>query len=219
MRIDLIIKDVDVSVAQKIMALLDKDEKVTVEKVVKEVPVTDTAPVSKTERKPYTCAVCGKEYTYSNSYRKHAKHCKTIETKEPVYEELMQPVKAKPKFVRDIKVPKKPVKKERPTYKGISNDHLTDMVISVLTANLNATLTSAQISSSYVSAQNKKFGDTAEVKELKKTLEPRVVTLLEKAAKALGPSQCMSMPIAPNGVQVALFAKSISIKDLKKKLN
>jgi len=219
MRIDLIIKDVNVSMAQKIMALLDKDEKVTVEKVVNEVPVTETAPVLKTERKKYACADCGKEYVYANSYNSHRKHCKTIEIKEPVSEEPKQPVKAKPKFVRQISVPNKPAKVEKPKYKGISNEDLTDMVISVLTANLNAIVTSAQISSGYIAAQTKKFGNTTEVKELIKTLEPRVVTLLEKAAKALGPSQCMSMPIAPNGVQVALFAKSISIKNLKKKLN
>jgi len=216
MKIDIILKDVEASMAQKIWALLAGDETVAIEQVVDPTPVVKVTASPKSEKKKLTCAKCGKGYVYAKSHRKH---CKPIETKEPVSEEPKPPVKAKPKFKRNIKVPKKPVKKEQPKYKGISNEDLTDMVISVLTANLNAIVTSAQICSGYVSTQTKKFGNTAEVKELKKTLEPRVVGLLTKAAKALGPSQCMSMPISPNGVQVALFAKSISIKDLKKKLN
>jgi hypothetical protein len=227
MRIDLIIKDVNVTVAQKILGLLDNTENVTIEQVVEATPVvtspTNKVPLEKAFKeaktlKRKTCAACGDKYVYINS---HSKHCKAgMKKEEPKpLETKAEPVKATPKFVREIKVPSKPVKKEQPKYEGISDDHLTDMVISVLTANLNAIVTSAQISSSYIAAQTKKFGDTTEVKELKKTLEPRVVTLLEKAAKALGPSHCMSMPIAPNGVQVALFATGVSIKDLEKKLN
>ena len=228
MRIDLIIKDVNVTVAQKILGLLDKTENVTVEQVVKATPVvtspTNKVPLEKAFKeaktlKRSTCAACGDKYVYVNSHNKHCKAGMKKEEPKPLKTKAQPVKKATPKFVREIKVPKKPVKKEQPKYEGISDDYLTDMVISVLTANLNAIVTSAQISSSYVVAQTKKFGDTTEVKELKKTLEPRVVALLEKAANALGPSQCMSMPIAPNGVQVALFAKSVSIKDLKKKLN
>ena len=226
MKIKIVIEDVDVSVAQ-ILGLLSNTENVTSEKVVEAAPVV-TSPTKKGSLekafkeaktlKRKTCVACGKKYVYINSHNKHCKAGMKKEEPKPLKTKA-KPVKATPKFVREIKVPKKPVKKEQPKYEGISNDHLTDMVISVLTANLNAIVTSAQISSSYVAAQTKKFGDTTEVKELKKTLEPRVVALLEKAAKVLGPSQCMSMPISPNGVQVALFAKSVSIKDLKKKLN
>ena len=226
MKIKIVIEDVDVSVAQ-ILGLLSNTENVTIEKVVEATPVvtspTNKVPLEKAFKeaktlKRKTCAACGNKYVYINSHNKHCKAGMKKEEPKPLKTEA-EPVKATPKFVREIKVPTKTVKKEQPKYEGISDDHLTDMVISVLTANLNAIVTSAQISSSYVVAQTKKFGDTTEVTELKKTLEPRVVTLLEKAAKVLGPSQCMSMPISPNGVQVALFAKSVSIKDLKKKLN
>ena len=104
-------------------------------------------------------------------------------------------------------------------YKEISDADLTDMVVAILTGNPNAIVTSAQISGNYITSQKKKFGATKEVNAMSKTLESRVVKLLSKAAKVLGPSQCMSMPISPNGLQVALFAKSLSAKDLKKKLN
>ena len=227
-KIDLIIKDVDASTAQKILALLNKDESVTVEKEVKSAPVADKDNLTwmkrreaeaPKEKKKYTCDRCGKVYTYANSYNSHRAHCKAPETKKPVSEEPKPPVKAKPKFKRNIKVPKKPAKKAQPKYKGISDDALTDMVVAVLTGNLNAIVTSAQISGNYITSQKKKFGASPEVIKMSETLETRVVKLLTKAAKALGPSQCMSMPISPNGLQVALFAKSISAKDLKKKLN
>ena len=230
MKIKIIIEDVDVSVAQ-ILGLLSNTENVTVEKAVEATPVV-ASPTNKGSlekafkeakslKKRYSCDRCGKTYVYSNSYNSHRKHCKAgIKKEEPKpLKTKAKPVKAKPKFVRDIKVPKKAVKKEKPKYKNISDDELVNMVVSVLTGNLNTIVTSAQISSSYVGTQTKKFGNTEEIKELKKTLEPRVVRLLEKAAKVLGPSQAMSMPTHPSGVQVALFAKSISIKDLEKKLN
>ena len=227
-KIDLIIKDVDASTAQKILALLNKDESVPVEKEVKSAPVADKDNLTwmkrreaeaPKEKKKYTCDRCGKVYTYANSYNSHRTHCKVIEKKEPVSEEPKPPVKAKPKFKRNIKVPKKPAKKAQPMYKEISDADLTDMVVAILTGNPNAIVTSAQISGNYITSQKKKFGATKEVNAMSKTLEPRVVKLLSKAAKVLGPSQCMSMPISPNGLQVALFAKSLSAKNLKKKLN
>lgn len=227
-KIDLIIKDVDASTAQKILALLNKDESVTVEKEVESAPVADKDNLTwmkrreakaPKEKKKYTCDRCGKVYTYANSYNSHRTHCKVIEKENPVAGEPKKPVKAKPKFKRTIKVPQKPVKKEKPKYKNISDDELTDLVVSVLTGNPDAIVTSAQISGNYISMQKKKFGMTPEIKEMSNSLEPRVVTLLSKAAKVLGPTQCMSMPISPSGLQVALFAKSISAKNLKRKLN
>ena len=223
MRIDLIIKDVDASIAQKILALLPKDETVTVKEVkvapvVAKTPLKEAPKAAKPEKKKYACDGCGKVFTYKKSFMKRT-CCKVIEIKESVSKELKKAPKPKRKFERNIKVPTKPAKKEKPKYKNISDGDLTDMVISILTGNLNAIVTSAQISGNYISIQRKKFGMTPEIKEMSKSLEARVVALLSKAAKALGPSQCMSMPISPNGLQVALFAKSISTKDLKKKLN
>lgn len=227
MKIDIIIKDVDVSIAQKILALLPNDEKVTVEKVAKtpvvekatkSVPLEQAFKEAKANKKRYTCDRCSKVYVYANSYNSHRKHCKAS------VEETHKPKKEKPakkKFERKIALPKNKAKKAKPTYKVITDTEVEDMVLSALTGNPNTIVTSAQIAGNYIATVQKKFGKKApEVISMAKTIESEVVSVMIRAAKALGTSQCMSMPIEPNGLQIALFAKSgLTLKSLKKKLN
>ena len=225
MKIDIIIKDVDVSIAQKILALLPNDEKVTAKKVVKAPVVKKTTKSVPLERafkkakskKKYTCDRCGKQYTYANSYNSHRKHCKAS------VEETPKPKKEKPakkKFERKVTLPKRKTKKAKLTYQGISDSEIEDMTLSALTGNPNTIVTSAQIAGNYVSTVQRNFGKTApEVTSMAKALEGKIVAVMVRAAKALGPSQCMSMPIEPNGLQIALFAKSgLTLRSLKKKL-
>lgn len=226
MKIDIIIKDVDVSIAQKILALLPNDKRVTTHKVVdstpvveetiKSVPLAEAFNEAKKNRKSYTCEGCGKSFVYAKSYNKCRIRCKT-EEKTP------KPKKDKPakkKFVRNIAVPMPKVKKAKLTYQGISDSEIEDMTLSALTGNPNTIVTSAQIAGNYVSTVQRNFGKTApEVTSMAKTIEHKIVTVMVRAAKALGPSQCMSMPIEPNGLQIALFAKSgLTLRSLKKKL-
>jgi predicted transcriptional regulator len=226
MKIDIIIKDVDVSVAQKILALLPNDETVTVEKVAKtpvvekatkSVPLEKAFKEAKANKKRYTCDRCGKVYVYANSYNSHRKHCKAS------VEETPKPKKEKPakkKFERKMALPKRKVKKAKLTYKGISDSEVEDMTLSALTGNPNTIVTSAQIAGNYVSTVQRNFGKTApEVTSMAKAIEGRIVAVMVRATKALGTSQCMSMPIEPNGLQIALFAKSgLTLRSLKKKL-
>jgi len=235
MKIDIIIKDVDVSIAQKILALLPNDKRVTTHKVVdptpvveettKSVPLAEAFNEAKKKRKSYTCEGCGKSFTYAKSYNKCRIRCKTEEkTPEPKKDKP-----AKKKFVRTstrrgihrkIDVPKQKVKKAKLTYKGISDSEVEDMTLSALTGNPNTIVTSAQIAGNYISTVQRNFGKTApEVTSMAKSIEHKIVAVMVRAAKALGPSQCMSMPIEPNGLQIALFAKSgLTLRSLKKKL-
>ena len=225
MKIDIIIKDVDVSIAQKILALLPNDEKVTAKKVVKAPVVKETTksvPLEKAfkkakSKKKYTCDRCGKQYTYANSYNSHRKHCKAS------VEETPKPKKEKPakkKFERKVTPPKQKTKKAKLTYQGISDSEIEDMTLSALTGNPNTIVTSAQIAGNYVSTVQRNFGKTApKVTSMAKAIEGKIVAVMVRAAKALGPSQCMSMPIEPNGLQIALFAKSgLTLRSLKKEL-
>jgi hypothetical protein len=226
MKIDIIIKDVDVSIAQKILALLPNDKRVTTHKVVdptpvveettKSVPLAEAFNEAKKKRKSYTCEGCGKSFTYAKSYNKCRIRCKTEE-------ETTKPKKEKPakkKFERKITLPKRKVKKAKLTYKGISDSEVEDMTLSALTGNPNTIVTSAQIAGNYISTVQRNFGKTApEVTSMAKSIEGKIVAVMVRAAKALGPSQCMSMPIVPNGLQIALFAKSgLTLRSLKKKL-
>jgi len=219
-------KDVDVSIAQKILALLPNDETVTAKKVVKapvvekttkSVPLEKAFKEAKAKKKRYTCDRCGKVYVYANSYSSHRKHCKAS------VEETPKPKKEKPakkKFERKITPPKRKAKKAKLTYKGISDSEVEDMTLSALTGNPNTIVTSAQIAGNYISTVQRNFGKTApEVTSMAKSIEGKIVAVMVRAAKALGPSQCMSMPIVPNGLQIALFAKSgLTLRSLKKKL-
>lgn len=226
MKIDIIIKDVDVSIAQKILALLPNDKRVTTHKVVdptpvveettKSVPLAEAFNEAKKKRKSYTCEGCGKSFTYAKSYNKCRIRCKTEEkTPEPKKEKP-----AKKKFERKITLSKQKVKKAKLTYKGISDSEVEDMTLSALTGNPNTIVTSAQIAGNYISTVQRNFGKTApEVTSMAKSIEHKIVAVMVRAAKALGPSQCMSMPIEPNGLQIALFAKSgLTLRSLKKKL-
>ncbi len=226
MKIDIIIKDVDVSIAQKILALLPNDKRVTTHKVVdptpvveettKSVPLAEAFNEAKKKRKSYTCEGCGKSFTYAKSYNKCRIRCKTEEkTPEPKKEKP-----AKKKFERKITLSKQKVKKAKLTYKGISDSEVEDMTLSALTGNPNTIVTSAQIAGNYISTVQRNFGKTApEVTSMAKSIEHKIVAVMVRAAKALGPSQCMSMPIEPNSLQIALFAKSgLTLRSLKKKL-
>ena len=224
MKIRIIIDDVDVSVAQ-LLGLLTNDENVKVEKVVEAAPVVakptkKTVPLAKAFKESkakassqYTCDRCDKKYTYSQSYNSHRKHCKPVkETPKPKEKKV-----AEKKFKRTITIPKKSTK--APKYAGITDADLLDMVLSALTGNPNTIVTSAQITSNYVASVRRKFGKTLEVTRMANELESRVVKVIARVAKALGASQCMSMPISPNGLQVVLYPKSgLTLKSLKKKL-
>jgi len=237
MKIRIIIEDVDVSVAQ-LLGLLQEQENVTVE--VEQPPAVAPVPVevlpAKEEKKEelpshitsdpkakggkrYTCQHCGSSFSYEKSYQKCVDRC--LAKKQTTGEVKEKP--AKKKFERKITLRKKPskkVQKSKPTYKVITDTEVEDMVLSALTGNPNTIVTSAQIAGNYLSTVRKKYGTKdPNVISMSKTIEREVVAVMERAAKALGPSQCMSMPIAPDGLQIALFAKSgLSIKSLKKKL-
>lgn len=235
MKIKIIIEDVDVSVAQ-LLGLLQEQETVTVE--VEQPPTVAPVPVevlpSKEEKKEelpshitsdpkakggkrYTCQHCGSSFSYEKSYQKCVDRC--LAKKQTTDESKEKP--AKTKFKRKIALPKKKVKKAKPTYKVITDTEVEDMVLSALTGNPNTIVTSAQIAGNYVSTVQKKYSaKDPGVISMSKTIEHEVVRVMERAAKALGPSQCMSMPIVPDGLQIALFAKSgLTLKSLKKRLN
>lgn len=234
MKIKIIIEDVDVSVAQ-LLGLLQEQENVTVE--VEQPPTVAPVPVevlpAKEEKKEellshitrdpkakggkrYTCQHCGSSFSYEKSYQKCVDRC--LAKKQTTDENKEKP--AKIKFERKITLPKKKVKKTKPTYKVITDTEVEDMVLSALTGNPNTIVTSAQIAGNYISTVHKKYSaKDPGVISMSKTIEHEVVTVMERAAKALGPSQCMSMPIVPDGLQIALFAKSgLTLKSLKKKL-
>lgn len=240
MKIRIIIEDVDVSVAQ-LLGLLQEQESVTVE--VEQPPAVTPVPIEvlppkeeKKEEMPshitrdpkakggnrYTCQHCGRSFSYEKSYQKCVDRCLAKKQKTGGVKVTQQPEKpAKKKFERKITLPKKKVKKAKPTYKVITDTEVEDMVLSALTGNPNTIVTSAQIAGNYISTVHKKYGvKDPGVISMTKTIEHEVVKVMTRAAKALGPSQCMSMPIVPDGLQIALFAKSgLTLKSLKKKLN
>lgn len=226
MKIKIIIEDVDVSVAQ-LLGLLNEQESVTVEveqtQGVAPAPVEVLAPVQeKKEELPshmtrdptvkggirYTCPHCNTSYTYEKSYKKCVDRCiakKKEQTKE-VEEKSKEKPKAKPKFTR--KPPKLPKKKKiKPTYVSLTDSELNEMVAGHILGNPNTIVTSMQIASHYVTSAKKRYEMTTAATQELNSIENRIVVVLQKIADVFGPSQSMSMPIAPNGLQVALFAK------------
>ena len=226
MKIKIIIEDVDVSVAQ-LLGLLNEQESVTVEveqtQGVAPAPVEVLAPVQeKKEELPshmtrdptvkggirYTCPHCNTSYTYEKSYKKCVDRCiakKKEQTKE-VEEKSKEKPKAKPKFTR--KPPKLPKRKKiKPTYVSLTDSELNEMVAGHILGNPNTIVTSMQIASHYVTSAKKRYEMTTAATQELNSIENRIVVVLQKIADVFGPSQSMSMPIAPNGLQVALFAK------------
>ena len=233
MKIKIIIEDVDVSVAQ-LLGLLNEQESVTVEveqtQEVVPAPVEVLAPVQEKKEelpshitsdptvkggKRYTCPHCKTSYTYEKSYKKCVDRCiakkeeKPKEVKEEpkeVKEEPKKKPKAKPKFTRKPpKLPKR--KKSKPTYVSLTDSELNEMVAGHILGNPNTIVTSMQIASHYVASAKKRYEMTTVATQELNSIESRIVVVLQKIADVFGPSQSMSMPIAPNGLQVALFAK------------
>ena len=132
-----------------------------------------------------------------------------VEVKEEpkeVKEEPKKKPKAKPKFTRKPpKLPKK--KKSKPTYVPLTDSELNEMVAGHILGNPNTIVTSMQIASHYVTSAKKRYEMTTVATQELNSIESRIVAVLQKIADVFGPSQSMSMPIAPNGLQVALFAK------------
>ena len=226
MKIKIIIEDVDVSVAQ-LLGLLNEQESVTVEveqtQEVVPAPVEVLAPVQEKKEelpshitsdptvkggKRYTCPHCETSYTYEKSYNKCVDRCiaKKEEKPKEVKEESKEKPKAKPKFTRKPpKLPKR--KKSKPTYVSLTDSELNEMVAGHILGNPNTIVTSMQIASHYVASAKKRYEMTTAATQELNSIENRIVAVLQKIADVFGPSQSMSMPIAPNGLQVALFAK------------
>lgn len=233
MKIKIIIEDVDVSVAQ-LLGLLNEQESVTVEveqtQEVAPAPVEVLAPVQEKKEelpshitsdptvkggKRYTCSHCSKSFTYKKSYKNCVDRC--IAKKEElgirelkpkkVKEQPKEKPKAKPKFVRKRPKVVKPKKKSKPTYVSLSDAELNEMVAGHILGNPNTIVTSMQIASNYVTSARKRYEMTTAATQELNSIENRIVAVLQKIADVFGPSQSMSMPIAPNGLQVALFAK------------
>ena len=231
MKIKIIIEDVDVSVAQ-LLGLLNEQESVTVEveqtQAVVPAPVEVLAPVQEKKEelpshitsdptvkggKRYTCPHCKTSYTYEKSYKKCVDRCiakkerKTKEAKEQSKEKPKEKPKAKPKFVRKRPKVVKPKKKSKPAYVSLTDSELNEMVAGHILGNPNTIVTSMQIASHYVASAKKRYEMTTVATQELNSIESRIVVVLQKIADVFGPSQSMSMPIAPNGLQVALFAK------------
>ncbi len=228
MKIKIIIEDVDVSVAQ-LLGLLNEQESVTVEveqtQEVAPAPDEVLAPVQEKKKelpshitrdptvkggKRYTCPHCKTSYTYEKSYNKCVDRCiakKKEEKPKEVKEEAKEKPKAKPKFVRKRPKVVKPKKKSKPTYVSLSDAELNEMVAGHILGNPNTIVTSMQIASHYVASAKKRYEMTTAATQELNSIENRIVVVLQKIADVFGPSQSMSMPIAPNGLQVALFAK------------
>ena len=227
MKIKIIIEDVDVSVAQ-LLGLLQEQESVTVEveqtqevaptpievlplKEEKKEELPSHVTVDKTVKggKRYTCSHCKTSFSYEKSYKKCVARCiakKKKEAPKEVKEEPKKKPKAKPKFTRKpLKLPKK--KKSKPTYVSLSDAELNEMVAGHILGNPNTIVTSMQIASHYVASAKKRYEMTTAATQELNSIENRIVAVLQKIADVFGPSQSMSMPIAPNGLQVALFAK------------
>jgi len=223
MKIKIVIEDVDVSVAQ-LLGLLKEQESVTVEVEQTEAvtPIEVLAPVQEKkeklpsqvstdkvvkEKKRYTCPHCNTSYIYKKSYKKCVNRCIAKKKKETPKEVKEEP-KAKPKFARkQPKVVKPKKKKSKPTYAPLTDSELHEMVAGHILGNPNTIVTSMQIASHYVTSAKKRYEMTTAATHELNTIETRIVAVLQKIADVFGPSQSMSMPIEPNGLQVALFAK------------
>ena len=110
-------------------------------------------------------------------------------------------------------------KKSKPKYERLSDSDLKEMVASIILGNINQIVTSGQITAMYVRSVKSKYEMTTAAKQELSKIESRVVGVMKKAAKIIGVNYCMSMALAPNGWQVAVFDKvGMTVAKLKRRL-
>tara|TARA_Y100001938_G_C8007666_1_gene388252 strand:- start:105 stop:848 length:744 start_codon:yes stop_codon:yes gene_type:complete len=247
MKVKIIIEDVDVTVAQLLgllgeIAAVETEQpqieqvvektvaqiKQVVEKTAKVVQPKKTETSKKVKKsKKLTCKYCEKNFTYKKSYKKCRTRCKAkselklkpaIKATKSKKEVESAKDKSKPKFTRRPPKMHKP-KKSKPKYERLSDSDLKEMVASIILGNINQIVTSGQITAMYVRSVKSKYEMTTAAKQELSKIESRVVGVMKKAAKIIGVNYCMSMALAPNGWQVAVFDKvGMTVAKLKRRL-
>ena len=218
MKIDIVIKDVSVEIAQQIFALIGGDAK------VEQVTEAKAETIKTDAHLPFTCEWCGRKFKSQNSVNSHKKYCEDRPKEKVVKKEKKETVKEAPKKApvqkkRKVKVPTQKKKDPpKPTFVTPADQVIADAVVTSVLANGNNISASASISHNIVVGLRKKYGDSDQLKKFAQTLEGSVALVLKKIEKALGAGVCMGMPL-PDGYQIAVFDnKGITKSKLMKSL-
>jgi len=210
MKIDIIIKDVSVEIAQQIFALVGGDAK------IEQVTETKAETIKTDAHLLFACEWCGRKYKSQNSVNSHLKHCKDKPAKEESTEsETVAPVEPAPKKApkRRVIAPPKQKKKvaPKPTFNAPSVSDLKKVVVTAVLNNGNDITSSAGIYHELAASLKKAQGSSEQLETWLKGKEQVIASTLRKLEAHLGAGQCMGMDL-PDGYQIAIFADLGSLK-------
>jgi hypothetical protein len=218
MKIDIVIKDVSVEVAQQIFALVGGDAK------IERVAGAKTETIKTDAHLRFDCEWCGRKYQSQNSVNSHLKHCKDKPAKqEDAESEAVAPVKPAPKKEPKRRVIAPPKKKKKvapkPTFNAPSELDLKKVVVTAVLNNGNDITSSAGIYHELAASLKKAQGTSEQLEAWLKGKEQAIAGTLRKLEAHLGAGQCMGMDL-PDGYQIAIFADlgSLTLDKLLKAL-
>lgn len=200
MKIDIVIKDVSVEIAQQIFALIGGDAK------VEQVTKTETETIKTDAHLPFSCEWCGREFKSQNSVNSHLKYCedKPAKKEEKVAQEPPKQPKH-PKKARQVRVPTQKKKDPpKPSFVAPKDAALKEAVVTSVLANGTNISSSAGISHEIVAGLRNAQGASDELKKFSQNLELKIAEYLKAIEKTLGVGVCMGMPL-PDGYQIAVF--------------
>ena len=203
MKIDIVIKDVSVEVAQQIFALVGDSAKV------------EEKPVAPVER--FNCPHCDRKFVSQNSVNSHQKYCKEKpvatepEEKAAVEKPVEKPVEKKERKRRVVSA-KPPKKKEsKPAFVAPSKADLNRTVATLVINNGHDITSTASVVHHICDGLKSKHGASDKLTKYAQKLDKLVTERLIKIESFLGAGQCMGMSL-PDGYQIAVFADHGSLK-------
>jgi len=216
MKIDIVIKDVSVEIAQQIFALIGGDAE------VKQVTKPKAETIKTDAHLHFACEWCGRKYKSQNSVNSHLKYCKDkpankVEAKpEEVKPAEPEPKKEKKRLVIPTPPPKKKVA-PKPTFNAPSELDLKKVVVTAVLNNGNDITSSAGIYHELAASLKKAQGPSDMLDRWLKGKEQVIADTLRKLEAHLGAGQCMGMNL-PDGYQIAIFADlgSLTLDELVK---
>lgn len=222
MKIDIIIKDVSVEIAQQIFALVGGGTK------IEQVTDTKTETIKTDAHLPFDCEWCGRKFKSQNSVNSHLKYCKD----KPANKAKAKPEEVKPepeaKLVADKPAVKKPAEKKKHTRRAVvvkppkkketkpafvapSDTELSRTVASLVINNGHDITSTASVVHHIYEGLKSKHGVSEKLTQYAQKLDKLVTERLIKIESFLGAGQCMGMSL-PDGYQIAVFADHGSLK-------
>lgn len=201
MKIDIVIKDVSVEIAQQIFALIGGDTK------VEQVTRTETETIKTDAHLPFSCEWCGRKFKSQNSVNSHKKYCEDKPAKKEEKVVVEEPPK-QPKHPKKARQVKTPVRKKKdppkPSFVAPNDSAIKEAVVTSVLANGTNISSSAGISHEIVVGLRKAQGASSELNKFAQNLELTIAGHLKAIEKSLGVGVCMGMPL-PDGYQIAVF--------------